>query len=708
MTRGRRAGYLTNEDLRGRLNDKGIGVSPNVDNHDGLFDLCCVHKLLTDAEIEESRPRKERILPCYLFTHVTDPMWRRKVEDYVVVASKLFERGSTILNLVALHLFGSSIPGAKDLSVPVWRPRFCGQDADLFVDEYQKRFVSLLVDYESQNTTLKHAFLPEMWDSSVREEMVSHVLEYEEDVLDVVHGWSDVMRTTGWSNSINRMSSKFIGAIKVHVTKGLQKSAIQFFRTVRHVDSIAWDSIPHAITGPLRPWIALDEDWDMLLEMRQCLGGGSLTSRESFSRDLPRDAPWSSDALRLHLFIVKYGGGHKSRSYLPVVGRGRKFAYVDSKVAMELFEIPKKSFTRPGQSSSSSLPLLSDILRITQSSFNAQRKSLRRKLQREYAKKAKKARRSKKRRLMKRLQQKWSRRGCGKWPHGARLDSLETDGVGLRLCLKVPIEGGLKSHKFVNYPSKRLVKKRGCLSSDELESCADNASSRSSRDMCRPIFVGVDEGRAKPFTASISKDPLLKPKTITFTRRRYYHEMHYWRFQKWNRDRITKHRNVQTALDDLSSSGGFRNADYETWRASLASVKRHRRILDDEYSKDIERPRWRMLMFRKKRSSLERAVSGLVREATQGEHVERPLVFGVGDASFSAVSRGELSAPTSMMAIVMTRCLKRHRVMTGRRVIEKVIWEYKTTKQCCACGCEESRRVRRDRVALAVGPWSFA
>ena len=163
-----------------------------------------------------------------------------------------------------------------------------------------------------------------------------------------------------------------------------------------------------------------------------------------------------------------------------------------------------------------------------------------------------------------------------------------------------------------------------------------------------------------------------------------YHEMGYHRHQKWDLER-RKNPALAAALVSLSDSGGVSNGDLEKWRAYLGAVNQHIEVLHSEYVANIERALWRMRMFRWKRRSLDMATQKLLKKATDGVPLERPLVFAVGDAGFASTGRGELPAPTSALMVAFKRALARVS-RAGRRVVVLTINEFRTTLCCCACG----------------------
>ncbi len=166
------------------------------------------------------------------------------------------------------------------------------------------------------------------------------------------------------------------------------------------------------------------------------------------------------------------------------------------------------------------------------------------------------------------------------------------------------------------------------------------------------------------------------------------------------------------AIEQLSTTGGTRNCDPESWHAYLRAETAHRAVLDDEFVENIERAKWRMILHRRKRGSLDRAVGCLLARATARDGgggkqpLVRPLVIGVGNAGFPCCGpRGELPAPTSELSKALRRGVAVVRA-TGRSVETLSIDEFRTTMCCCACGAvTRAPQVRRRRMdVITDGP----
>ena len=317
------------------------------------------HNLVSAKEIEETSLRTETTLPCYLFTYVTNPAHRSKIEEYVKVASRLYRRGTLILNLLAQSVCGPRLPGATDIRVSVWRPPWRADGAVIGRFREMARLLEPPDGLSIESNTLKHAFLPERWPSrgARRRAEVVAILDnavYGPILPRVPPGWSEVMPCTGWDNAINRMMSKFCGNVKVHAMANLVRDVKAYLAVVPlSPDAPRWALID-AVTRPLRPLVVSHDDWDMAMDLRRILMGESAGSfvdergRWFVFGYAPDTVSFSQDVLLLHLFLARYGVS--DRTYFPVASRGRKYCYIDAKVAGGLFG---KSGSKAGPSDES-------------------------------------------------------------------------------------------------------------------------------------------------------------------------------------------------------------------------------------------------------------------------------------------------------------------------------------------------------------------
>ena len=705
MTKGRRNGFVTKAVLAERLEEStGIAFDPEQSSARALLGYAIFHGAVTPMEQEETVERVESTIPCYLHTHVTDGPRRDAIEKYVVASSRLYRRGSIIANLASMAIAGPRLADASDPDTP--RPMYNEAMLSPF-----DRLVDLLMVDDPRKSKMKQVFLPERWPTEgvQRADFVVDTMNRYGAIIPSVPDWKAVMMPTGWDNAINRMATKFIGNLKVHARANLVETVAAY---VKAVALDAGDAMSQVIAKRLRPLAIHDDDWAMLYELRKTLG----VKDDDVTWYPPSATAYTRRVLQLHLFLARYGV--KERSYLPVVARGRAYSFMDTKVARSLFaeatraankKIPKKK--RPAAASRASkaskttdATILRDgaeatisvgeYLGITSQSFDAKRRELRQMLKRRYRVKRKKATKGDRRRALRKLEMKWHNIGCGRMPKGARIDSVETDGYGIRLCIKTPIEMS-QYIKHVPTPQEMAeaiaptsTKKKRKRSTAVVANPLRDKGGHEPKDprdksLPKPLWIAIDTGRAKLFVAAVSRDATSKPTPEVFTRRRYYHEMHYEANRKWELSRRSDP-SVAQALVALTA-GGTKNCSPDRWTAYLEASRDHDEVLEREYVKLIDRARWRMRMFRWKKSSLDRAVDRLVKNAIAGEHMSRPLVFTVGAAGFAPTGPGEIPAPTAALSVAFKRGIKRVRT-TGRVVVVFTPCEFRTTMCCCACG----------------------
>ena len=526
MTRGCKVGFVTKDTLAARLTTSvpGAFIDPKKTAAKVILGHATFYGLVTGLEIAETIETVETTVPCYLHTYVEDPLQRRAIEDYVMASSDLYFRGTVIANMLVMKAAGAIQAGA---ACPRFRSQLCGPLEGVV------EMISGIDDPRSSD--IKQVFLPERWPTKTvpRSANIQAVLDEEQAYLPRLPDWEAVMKPTGWDNVVNRMATKFVGNIKVHVVKNLKDAVMAYLEVATLCDEGSRGAVIDVVKGRIRPLAIGDDDMAMVLELRRILGARA----DDPTWHTPKQAPYSKDALKLHLFIVQHGVAQ--RAYLPVATKGRKYAYLDLKVASALFaEAKRKEAKRRreettacggkrrkgvGPSTAKAIEVedggltdttLGDLLGVTVSKFNRFRKKLRAKMRKQCRTEAAKGGLlpGKKRERLKRLARRWERNGYSKLPQGARVDSVETDGVGLRLCVKMPIdlkpyivpislpsEAAASSTQASACPPQRRVLKKKVLKASEFEA-VDPADA----EQPNPIVVALDNGRAKLFTAAIS------------------------------------------------------------------------------------------------------------------------------------------------------------------------------------------------------------
>lgn len=719
--RGRRVGQLTTAELAARLRahadaDEAYLKTLNLTR---LVGHAICHAVIDEHEIQVTVPRVETTLPCYLKTYINKPEHVAAIDRYVVAASKLYHRGSIILNLVAQSVCGARLPGARDITVTVRRPRFSLQDGAV-VDCF-RTFISLIFGPDRvESSLLKHAFLPERWPSATvpRCQQVEDVLQAKSEMLPALpNDWRGVFNgyISGWDNPINRMMTKFCGNLQVHATSVLHQSVRDYMGVVPLDASTARWLLIDAIFRPMRPIIAHDDDWQMAMTIRSILA----PTDDDACEYVPSKPSFSKDVLLLHLFLVRYGVAE--RSYLPVARRSRKYAYLDaSSAAKLLLSRSVRSDKRTVEDEVEESLNIGQLLGLTPAAINARKKKLRAEVRRSIRRIVSNTQPgSSRRKRVKQARERRRRCGVGKISADARIDSIETDGVGLRMCIKEPVdiapyvlpvpEQSQVEKLRTRRPRQRKVKSDDCPSQRKAKSEGPSREEVRTRLEARPITVGIDTGRAKLFTAAVSQNAVVKPTTVMFRRSQYYHEMRHGVRTRWDRARQDTP-TVRQAVEQLSE-GSLRSCQPESWDTYLVAAKAHEQTLDAEFVECSERAVWRMRAFRWRKASLDRAATRLMQAATvaaNGERLRldasRPLVIGVGNAGFKSTGPGELAAPTSALSQALKRAIQRVRER-GRTVHVYSLDEFRTTKCCCACGSETVPKPIRRHQRDESGNW---
>ena len=625
MTVGLKKGQLTVAVLRERLktppDKKGIYLKD-------LLIEAVTKKLITKEEFDLTVPKKESVVKCYLYSMITNTEHRNKIEKYVLAASQLYTRGSYIANLIALRVFGN-------IETHEVYPRFQNMLT------ITKPLFDLL---EENNSMFKQVFCPERWpiekprlkDKEKVKEKVKLRLTMIQEILDANQilmnnlrpDWLSVMKVTGWDNSINRMYSKYRANIQVSLMNHLPRLLTKYLGKVEMSDQTNRRLLSGLLEKPLRPLELHNDDYSHILSIRDMLG-------HNMNEYIPKDLEYSDALFDLAIGLKKLGVDQGT--YFPVSDFGRKYCYIDLKIAKYLLgtkDTKDKTFT--------------EIFNLTTEGLKAKKKQVRQKRRKDSKrinnrKKEKEAKNKKNKKKKKKKRKRNGSQGIGTFKKGSDIASFETDGVGMSMVVKTPID---------------IFKK---------------PFQESTEPLIDPVFIGVDEGRAKLYAAAVSLKGTEKPIPITFTRRQYYYEMKHNIRMKWEQSR-----KVATKINQLLSLHS-KNTDFagylETVNANLEDIK-------NEYLISKERALWRMRMYRLKTRSLDNAVQKLF-DAAKG----RSIVFGIGNAKFASSGRGELSMPTTTFARFIKKGVNRYVKRTNAKAMFYGIDEFRTT-MCCSRGGE--------------------
>jgi hypothetical protein len=711
MPRGQRPGQLTRAEIAERL-VQHLGLPPEhtallLDGRAGrhlepherakrksaaeLFSHAVFYRLLTPEEAAASAPSAVTTLPGYLYSHVTDAAHRAALDRYVCMWAFFYTRGARVAN----RLVDSALRAAAGAGGHEGRPRFALDDAAQFIA------TAALLGEEN----FKHCFLYERWPAERRLPALQAYLtaldpggvpnESADFFSQGVPDWRGLMNPTGWDNAINAMRDKFMANFYVHAAARLRERTAAYLAVIAESDNDAM--FADTLTRGLRP-LAIDNDvFEHLVALRKVFGAAE-PRHWSFKKLSGKNRAVQA----LHLFLVRHYVDGTSRPYLPVTARARGYAYLDAKILQPLLRSGLDAAGRPVPEAWRTGMALHRLLPLSAADINLRLRELRRRERTRWRKpKATSTRRQgrrQRRRAKKdevrrrRLRRAAMSRGCGKIDPRAQVFSFETDGVGLRIALTRPLPSTprpLLSLEAEYRASRVRDAERLAAAAAAAQMALQGPPPAARTATTKPIFVALDPGRAKIFAAAVCQDAWRPPSTFVFTRRRYYAEMHDARRARWEKARSAR-QPVAAALEALST-GSLRTTDAASWHRYLAADALYRELLEREYVQDKERALWRMVLFRKKRASIDRAVQRLVRQATVDDRtgrrlpMTRPVHFGAGDGSFAPTGPGEQAVPTTEAGRALHRGAERLR-RAGRTVVEEDLDESRTTCRCCACG----------------------
>jgi hypothetical protein len=691
--------------------------------------------LISEKTALASCDQRHNTTPMYLRPYVTDPVPRDRLEALVQACSRLYRRGSFLVNNILskynphpvvnapppphdlppyaryephpttsrIFYFLEDAPNQLEVAKKALEVAERGRDkaaatlASKRTAQARERAADTLADAEvkvaqcrmacesatllwqarkddhNEQSHLKQVMLPEYWPTSkeslhpwVQEAVASTAAE----LLRYVPDWRQVMQRTGWSQMLNRLGVKYGTNMVLHVTMHLYKRTLKYLQRVELAQPEARPALVNAFRSWGLPVLAVhDDDYATLHYLRAAFGAAP-----------HQRVPWNGNLdltqskLDLHLFFVSQRVANTTLA--PIAARRRHFVYVDAKIARNLLPKPYYEQRREALSTERRQELerskdntlsVGEAFGLTADDVRRKRKLLRQRLRRKHAGPD----------GNKRFARKWHRLGHSNVPKQSRFASFETDGVALHLCLSTPVE--LKLDDGDAKKKDRLQALR-----EELE-----------RDEVQPVLVGVDTGRAKLLTAAVSVSPIQKPTSMVYTRRQYYFGMHHHQHKRFEAERRHNNHALRDALEALSDTE-YKTPEWTRMCDYLHTEAAHWHALVADAYTDVERPLWRMRLYRFKRSALDQAAKQFV---SAGNCPERPVVLGIGDAKFAATGKGEQSVPTTGLTRALVRAARR----SNRCVLFTALAEHLTTRMCCACCAETTqpellgKRGKRDR-----------
>lgn len=518
-------------------------------------------------------------------------------------------------------------------------PPFVEQDSYRKVDQFVLEEIDYnIYDFVEEENLFKQVFLPERWPSSKQQRClnIQGVLNQYGDQLQHLYtdNWETFMKTSGWDNSLNNMYTKYRANIENHIKVHIFKYIKHYIDKVTLRDEVQRPLIVSLFNQEVRPYTVHNDDFEWIMSFRELLG------QRAFQKKMFKIGDYNNLTTKLWIWFVK--NGVAKTTYLPLMSMNRKYCYIDTQVAKYL--LPKKYKTL--KTSLGRDPTIQDMFNVTSQAFKRTRNELRRSLRRKYKKENNK-----------KLKKKWFNSGHSNIPRNAIVKVIETDGVGASIIIHRPIN-----------PQEEV--KSPITDADNIGRLED------------PMMVGIDGGRAKILAAAICTNSLTKPETLIFSRKQYYKEIKHKVRMKWENNRVQSNPQLKVALTDLSEDNGTLNVV-----VYIRKVNTHHQVLHDEYIIDKERALWKMRLYRFKKRSIDLAIRRILVKAK-----DRPIVIGIGSASFPSTGKGEKAVPTTSLMKAFIKAHYRHH----KRIVLLKVDEFRTTLCCCACGNVTEAKVKVD------------
>jgi hypothetical protein len=575
--------------------------------------------LLSNIQRDASFVKRQSTIPCYLWTHVTDPSIRETIDKYVKAYSMFMTRGSILANLVVLR-------------IPY--PNF-----DILT--YPNQLIAL-PSILTKDTVIKKCFYPERWlDRRSNQDDIDPLIkntfiENKIDLDKLLPPERTILCNCGWDNALNHMGAMFLGNLKVQVLTPLTSRLSKFVKSRDFEEGSCNKAIIKFMLQKIQPTTSISvQDFEWVVGFRDLI-------KLRFNQDIYETEVFNelnNVTWTLHVWLQKvFENDQKSFSRLPYSSLGRKYAYIDSKIATHLFNKKQKDkmleLTKNHSGSE-----LQKMLGLTSQLFNKRRSSIRTALRKKFKNSPKK------------FKKKWKRIGRSSLPSKAMVRSIQTDGVGLRISLEFN-------------PNRPVIGER-TTPSDAFK-------------------IGGDNGRVNLTTTT---DEL--GNTTLVKRTNYYDGQRHEFFTNWETKRITG-TVYGGALAEMSQAGGFKNSNVQTWQRTLEALGNNVNILRTELLESKDRAKQKMFRFRRKKSFLDCSWKKILKPVIDSvgirKHKGLPkqvVIVGLGDGKFSHTGRGEKSAPVNGIV----KSLKRVQCTLKNKLELRIRWIDEKYTTCCCHKC---------------------
>ena len=629
--------------------------------------------VITDAELIASTEPNFLTRKCYLRTLIGSPYMLQKIESYVQCYSMLFVRAHQIANL-AFHLH-ADVPLARPQELIrdrlFWSPRTTGDNTEPLRPSTELYHLCFETNYPE---LIQEMFYPEVRPGNrPMYPIIANVMNLYSHILQhlLPANCIQTMCATGWYRTKRYVAEKMRSTMDLYVRKSVVRHVKSYVRNLQ--DDIDPDVLVSLVSRPWHP--PPDEVHPFVVKIIRDLRETFGMTDESYLPDQALNM--TEHVLDLHLHFARIG--ILKRKLMPCGNLDRKYAVIDTDIAWFLFSEARGPFTARMAFLRESRFL--DSIGFSPDQYDRAYRSKRYHL----------SRRPGNRKKDRRIRKKWRKRGRKRTvPQGARCATVNTDGTGLSLCISyIPRLLPIYDEPVPNRKKRKLIEK---VEEREI------TQMRVDDGGTRPVFVGIDGGRAKILCSAIDYGDGHLPTTKTFTRHQYYYSMGHRRRQSQIRQRVGDNPALQHAIEALGIAGQSHNI-----LAYITTQNLHSEVLLDEYVRSTFYSLQKMRAFRLKKSSLDRAANGLIDSARKAG---RRLVVGFGNAQFGWTGRREKSVPVKGIVKALLAAKKRkenERLKSREMIIEGAgissfsspisffeIDEFRTTVTCCACGSATS------------------
>lgn len=544
---------------------------------------------------------------------------RDTIDKYVKAYSMFMTRGSILANMAILK-------------IPV---------PDFSITTYPNQLVEL-PSILSKDTIIKKCFYPERWmERKANQEDIDSLikttfLEHRVDLDKLLPPERTLLCNSGWDNALNHMGSVFLGNLQVQVMTSIGQRLGKFVKYKEFEEGTSYKAVSKFMLQKIQPTTSISiNDFEWVMGFRKLIKldvKQDVYDTEVFNE--LNNVTWT-----LHIWLQKvFENDQKSFSRLPYSSIGRKYTYIDSKIATHLFDIKEKkkmlALTKDHIGSD-----LQKMLGLTSKLFNKKRAHIRKELKKRFKNNPKK------------FKKKWKRIGRSSLPEKAVVRSINTDGVGLRISLE--------------YNPVRPIATECSIPKDAFK-------------------IGGDNGRVN---LTASTDEL--GNTNLVKRVNFYDAQRHQYFTDWENKRITG-TVYGNALAAMSQAGGFKNSNIQTWQRTLEVLGNNVNVMRTELLESKDRARQKMFRFRRKKSFLDCSWKKILQPALDmvgiRKHKNLPkqvVVVGLGDGKFSHTGRGEKSAPTNGIV----KSLKRVQCLLKDKITIVILWINENYTTCCCHKC---------------------